>query len=1207
MKIVHIGFHKDIFKPSLLKSIAVFLVFVFAWTNMGLYQAVYAATTSSSQHSVTSNERKSSFRHSALDAESSSQNKSQGIESLVTRIRERAEKTESRVEQSGIESEKAGFQKEKSELEQADINIRAQFKQTEQRIKGLPAVIQQRQKAFERKYEKNLAQLRSELDSINTAKTNTQFTARTRKLKVFLDKIKPPSRHIKLNPNKLPHRMVHPVRRLTFTKLESPDQAIAQSTASSNGVKPVWRSPGKLYSASSFLRKQESRETKDWTAYQVRNDNNNNIGDIPQSVIPVKTGIQNPIQLASLAIDNLLTTTLPYIPPIKGGRGLFVPSPLEGEGQGEGGPSIHLASIGSLNGILSSAIVQTISPPTAADLTSTVEVQFTPAILAKAAQLNHNPVQIYNWVYNNIEYVPTYGSIQGADMCLQTMQCNDMDTASLLIALLRASNIPARYVYGTIQLPINQIMNWVGGFTDAKSAVNLLASGGIPSKTYVAGGQISYVQLEHVWVEAYVPYGNYRGMMSDQSIKTWIPLDGSFKQYQYSQGMDLYSALNIDGTSFINAYITDTTGLGLSPDAQAAINSIIPDFMMSPYQFYSQRLFNYLDATNPTATIDDIIGADTIPDTKVIIQKNFPYLVGGLYYKVISKGGEYDALPSNLLYQLSFNIQDESGATTELTYNTTLPEIAGKRLTLSYIPATSADQALVNQYGSMFSVPAYLLNVEPVLRVNGFTVATGSAVGLGQTQVLNVAFQSTTDTDIETSNVITGEYLGIAIVPYHATVNVAGSGMQTLYSNIGSQDLDALLGQMLYNIGISYFSHLDFEQGLYGKNLQVVDIKQPSEALVSADVIPTYLFGTVSKVDEGGVSIDVKRDIDIPLPVDGNMSRSIGYMNVSGLGSSSWESSILGGFFSVPTVSAVKLLNSAYKQGIPIYTITSGNINTILPQLQVNSGAISAIQDAINAGDEVIISKTNIQYYDWNGVGYIVYDPATGAGGYMISGGMLGAATTKSISLEEANALYPLLCPQKRSIVFGAAIGLLGTRYGFGCKDPNMCTDCPPGVTQCSGIDCSGLVSYAYKQIGVNYLDTDAQGQYYATLPTDYPFYVDLVFFKGAYDKNHDCYVNADDGITHVGLAMPIVLSYPVPTMIAAQRSEGVNIYPIPAISNEYHASGVRSNTGGCKGINPDVGSNNCPGSGICYYWQPTGGIFNPFAGYRYVKELVCP
>ncbi len=47
MKPNKIGFHKDVFKPSLLKSTAVFLVFVFAWTNMGLYHAVYASTTNS--------------------------------------------------------------------------------------------------------------------------------------------------------------------------------------------------------------------------------------------------------------------------------------------------------------------------------------------------------------------------------------------------------------------------------------------------------------------------------------------------------------------------------------------------------------------------------------------------------------------------------------------------------------------------------------------------------------------------------------------------------------------------------------------------------------------------------------------------------------------------------------------------------------------------------------------------------------------------------------------------------------------------------------------------------------------------------------------------------------------------------------------------------------------------------------------------------
>lgn len=109
--------------------------------------------------------------------------------------------------------------------------------------------------------------------------------------------------------------------------------------------------------------------------------------------------------------------------PLRGEGTSESPLPL-GEDEGEGylnNPHVQLASLTTDN-LLSSALVQTIPAPTAADLTSTIDVQFTPAILAKAAELNHNAVQIYNWVYNNIEHVPTYGSIQGADMCLQTMQ-----------------------------------------------------------------------------------------------------------------------------------------------------------------------------------------------------------------------------------------------------------------------------------------------------------------------------------------------------------------------------------------------------------------------------------------------------------------------------------------------------------------------------------------------------------------------------------------------------------------------------------------------------------------------------------------------------------------------------------------------------------------------------------------------------------------
>lgn len=79
--------------------------------------------------------------------------------------------------------------------------------------------------------------------------------------------------------------------------------------------------------------------------------------------------------------------------------------------------------------------------PVSADLAATPDIQLTAAIRAKAAELNDDPVAIYQWVRNHIEFIPSYGSIQGAGYTLQQRKGNAFDTASLLIALLWAANV----------------------------------------------------------------------------------------------------------------------------------------------------------------------------------------------------------------------------------------------------------------------------------------------------------------------------------------------------------------------------------------------------------------------------------------------------------------------------------------------------------------------------------------------------------------------------------------------------------------------------------------------------------------------------------------------------------------------------------------------------------------------------------------------
>jgi hypothetical protein len=198
--------------------------------------------------------------------------------------------------------------------------------------------------------------------------------------------------------------------------------------------------------------------------------------------------------------------------------------------------------------------------PTPEDLAPTEDIALTPAIQAQAAALNHSPVKIYNWVRNNIEYLPTYGSIQGADMTLQTRRGNSFDTASLLIGLLRASNIPARYVYGTVQIPADQAMNWVGGVTKPEAAQQLMGQGGIPNIGMVSGGSIKSIKLEHVWVEAYVDYIPSRGAVN-KIPDSWVPMDASYKQYTYTQGMDIKTAVSLDAQALVTQAQTGATSI----------------------------------------------------------------------------------------------------------------------------------------------------------------------------------------------------------------------------------------------------------------------------------------------------------------------------------------------------------------------------------------------------------------------------------------------------------------------------------------------------------------------------------------------------------------------------------------------------------------------------------------------------------------------
>ncbi|MCB0325291.1 MAG: transglutaminase domain-containing protein, partial [Bdellovibrionales bacterium] len=122
-----------------------------------------------------------------------------------------------------------------------------------------------------------------------------------------------------------------------------------------------------------------------------------------------------------------------------------------------------------------------------------------PYILAKAAELAYDPQQIFDFVRGSIRYESYRGSLRGARGTLATGAGNAFDQSSLLIALFRASGIPARYVTGGLgDAAAQQLLAQM--FREPESAAGYIAPG-TPVADPVADPQLLAEAKEHCWVE----------------------------------------------------------------------------------------------------------------------------------------------------------------------------------------------------------------------------------------------------------------------------------------------------------------------------------------------------------------------------------------------------------------------------------------------------------------------------------------------------------------------------------------------------------------------------------------------------------------------------------------------------------------------------------------------------------------------------------
>lgn len=650
---------------------------------------------------------------------------------------------------------------------------------------------------------------------------------------------------------------------------------------------------------------------------------------------------------------------------------------------------VELATVGSLAGLATSTV-------TSEYLAENDDVQITSSIRALATQLNNHPLEIFNWVRNNIEFAPTHGSIQGSDVTLLARRGNAYDTASLLIALLRAAGVAARYAYGTVQIPTGPALNWIGQMQSADAAAVLMSQGGIPNASIISGGSVTALRLEHVWVEAFVDFYPSRGA-KNIAPDTWVPMDPSFKQHTSAAGMDLEQQVPFD----VQALLSNVRAGAEVNEGEGWLRGIDEPILQEALSSYRARIEDYVADQHSDASLGDVLGAQSIVST------NAPIFAGSLPYRLIAVGNRYAALPATLRHAVRFeffaNAADRTYDSAEFSVERSLPSLAGKRLSLAYEPASAEEkQLLANAFQNHeTNFPAYAISFRPILRLEGETIGIAASTAAGSGQYLRVTTVAPWYERPKDYALKSGDAFALA-------VNAAGVTPSMVDARKRAHDLSdgedsAFIDEMFYQVGLAYWSQEEALAGVVGALNGVASHMMPSHGMAGAPITVTYRYGVPSRATYKSRVLDVK-DIVLTAQHRNDESR-IPYARTRGYLGSYLESGIYEqAFLMAPgnSISAVTGLQIANQQNIRIYTVTAQNASSVMPQLQVDERVKADITAAVNSGFEVTVPQSDIAVDSFSGTGYIIFDPQSGAGQYLISGGRNGNSSSG------ATAVYPM-------------------------------------------------------------------------------------------------------------------------------------------------------------------------------------------------------
>lgn len=303
-----------------------------------------------------------------------------------------------------------------------------------------------------------------------------------------------------------------------------------------------------------------------------------------------------------------------------------------------------------------------------------------PFIIAKAAELGHDAQRLFAFVRDEIGYESYKGSLRGARGTLWSKAGNALDKASLLIALLRASGVPARYVQGTLSdaLAKDLILSMFPPICDVIGIV----PEGIPLSDSANDPQLLTETREHYWAE-FNTGGGFQ--TADPTFKdaqighAFAPAQGTFAEVPDNLRHKVTVRLKVEITEIFTGFSRVTpeikTPLNATFNAVALVgkplsighfvNSFSPPALLFGYITHTYSPYLLIQQNDLDVLDDPIIRGEDYQE----FLSNFPLtsrLITGLFLEIdsITPDSQVKTFEKVLADRIGFAIRQNGGSPT---------------------------------------------------------------------------------------------------------------------------------------------------------------------------------------------------------------------------------------------------------------------------------------------------------------------------------------------------------------------------------------------------------------------------------------------------------------------------------------------------------------------------------------------------------------